>query len=477
MIVRRILLLQPNYGVIGKRTWKLIPYNLGILQASLDSTYETEIFDPNFENLSEETIRTKIRDFAPDVVGITSFSTEYIKEISFHAALIKEELPNTVVILGGVYPTVLPEQAIADKNIDYCVLGEGEYRLPQLLNAINDEQGFSDIDGIGYQKEGQIIVQPVTEFIDDLDSIPLPDYYPLNIQEYGNYVTKFSHTIIPRQFPSAVTISSRGCPYQCVFCAGHTVSGRKVRMRSAANILKEIDGLYNEEGIREIIFLDDHFLFSEKRAIEIMKGLIDRDYELTWKCVNLAIFSLTEEILKLMKKSGCYQLTLSIESGDQDVLKNLIRKPVNLDNAIVTVKLALEMGFEVISNFVFGFPGETWEQIRRTCKFADDLNLTMANFHIATPLPKTSLMATCIKEGLVNPDEELSGYTHGVINTAEFSSMELQILRAFEWDRINFKNRKKVETIARMEGITLNEVEGWRVRTRRNLGATINWQN
>ncbi len=472
----RILLLQPNYGILGKRTWKLIPYNLGILQASLTFRYETEIFDPNFKNLSEKEIRAKIREFSPEIVGITSFSTEYIKEIEFHAALIKAEVPDALVILGGVYPTVLPEQSLDDKNIDFCVLGEGEHRLPKLLAAIEAEIHFSDIDGIAYRCDGKKIIQPLKHFINDLDSVPFPHYNPLKIKDYGCYINKYSHTIIPRQIPAAVTMSSRGCPYKCVFCAGHTVSGDKVRMRSAKNILKEIDELYNVHGIREIIFLDDHFLFSRKRAIEIMEGLISRNYNLTWKCVNVAIFSLSEEVMDLMRKSGCYQLTVSIESGDQQVLKEIIRKPVNLEKAALTVKRALEMGFEVISNFVFGFPGETWEQIRRTIQFAEDLDFSMVNFHIATPLPKTSLMNTCIEQGLVDPSEELRGYTQAVINTSEFSSMETQILRAFEWDRINFKSHEKKELIARMEGISLFELEEWRMRTRHNLGSTINWK-
>lgn len=473
----RLLLLQPNYGILGKRTWRLIPYNLGILQAVLGSQYETEIYDPNYENLSEKDIRTKIREFSPDVVGITSFSTEYIKEVQFHAALIKDELHTVLVILGGVYPTVLPEQAIADPNIDYCVLGEGEERFPKLLAAIKQNTGLSEINGVAYKLHGQYVIQPVTDFITELDEVPFPDYYPLNSNKYGNSITKYSHTLIPRQAPAAVTISSRGCPYQCVFCAGHTVSGRKVRMRSAQNILKEIDHLYKHEGIREIIFLDDHFLYSKKRAVEIMEGLIARSYDLTWKCVNVAIFSLSEELLQMMKESGCYQLTVSIESGDQFVLNKIIRKPVNLEKAIDMVEHALKMGFEVISNFVFGFPGETWEQIRRTIKFAEDLNITMVNFHIATPLPKTRLMATCIEQGLVNSMDELLGYTQAVISTSEFTGMELQILRAFEWDRINFKSQARCEVIARIEGISLEEVESWRIRTRRNLGSTVNWQD
>src|SRR5208337_3282219 len=100
---------------------------------------------------------------------------------------------------------------------------------------------------------------------------------------------KYAPSLLPRNYPFAVTITTRGCPYKCIFCAGRTVSGRKVRFRSAQNVLAEIDILY-DRGIREIIFLDDHFLADRKRAVEIMKGLLDRNYNLTWKCVNVTVW-------------------------------------------------------------------------------------------------------------------------------------------------------------------------------------------
>jgi anaerobic magnesium-protoporphyrin IX monomethyl ester cyclase len=456
----------------------MIPYNLGILKSCLGSEFDTTIFDPNFKELDENEIRRQIKQMAPDLVGITSFSTEYIKEIHCHTALVKEELPEAIVVLGGVYPTVMIEKALDDPNTDYCLMGEGEYLFPDFVNNLNNRTDVSKTDGIAYRKKDKLVINPPRNFIEKLDAVPFPDYGPLiDIQEYGNYKLKYAHTLIPRQYPYATTVTSRGCPYQCIFCAASTVSGVKVRMRSAENILREIDWLYNDHGIREIIILDDHFLHGGKRAKDVMKGLIDRKYNLTWKCVNVAVFSLNPEILDLMRLSGCYQITVSIESGDQDVLSKIIKKPVNLEKALKLISTAKSMGFEIVSNFIIGLPGETWNQIRKTIAFAEHLDIDMVNFHIATPMPKTRLMEICLKENFIkSEDDVLSGYTHGIISTSEFSSMEIQILRAFEWDRINFKTQEKVEVIARMQGITTGEVAEWRKRTRKNLGETVNWK-
>jgi len=294
------------------------------------------------------------------------------------------------------------------------------------------------------------------------------------LNDYGNIKFKYAPGLLARNYPSAVTITSRGCPYRCIFCAGRTVSGEKVRFRSAENVLKEISMLYNQ-GIREIIFLDDHFLADKKRALRIINGILENYKDLTWKCVNVTAWLLDEEILKLMHKSGCTHITVSIESGNQDVLTKIVKKPIKLDKIPEKLETAKNIGFDVIANFVIGFPGETWEQIRDTFRYAEKLNVDIVNFHIATPLPKTELMDICLRDKLVPGDyleniSNYSGYGKGLISTKEFSPFELEVLRSFEWDRINFSSRKRKEAIARMNGITLEELEDWRINTRRNLG-------
>ena len=179
-----------------------------------------------------------------------------------------------------------------------------------------------------------------------------------------------------------------------------------------------------------------------------------------------------------MKDSGCYQITLSIESGNQYVLDKIIKKPVKLTRVPEILDIAKSLGFETIVNFVVGFPGETWEQIRETFRFAESINVDLVNFHIATPLPKTELLEICLRDGYLPKDFDIeesstSGYAKGLISTTEFTPSELEILRAFEWDRINFSTAERRETVARIEGISIQEMEQWRINTRRRCGVNV----
>ena len=474
----KIVLTQPNYAWFTKRVWEMPPYTLALLNASLKKEYEVQLFDPNYHNMTDEEVFNYFQKAQPEIVGVSSISTEYIKASRLMNATIKEALPNSILIQGGIIPTVLLETAMRDPNVDYWIIGEGEFRFPRLLDELKKPQpDLSSIDGLAYCKDGVARINPPNEFIDDLDSVPFPNYGNLNLLDYGNKKLKYSAGLLPRKFPYAVTITSRGCPYRCIFCAASTVSGQKMRFRSASNVLDEIDMLY-KAGIREIIFLDDHFLGNRKRAVEIMQGLIERKYDLTWKCVNLTIFRLDREILEIMKDSGCYQMTLSIESGNQYVLDKIIKKPVKLTKVHGIFDVAKSLGFETIANFVFGFPTETWEQIRETFHFAESINVDLVNFHIATPLPKTELMEICLRDGYLPKDFDIKesptvGYARGLISTTEFTPSELEILRAFEWDRINFSTPERREAIARIEGISIQELEQWRINTRRKCGVNV----
>ncbi len=467
----KVLLTQPNYSRFGKRSWKVIPYSLGIINATITKEFDTVLFDPNFNNLDDASIISWLLAANPDVVGVSTISTEYISEIEHMTSLIKNTLPNAVIIEGGVLPTVDIYAAMMDCNVDYWIMGEGEISVLAFLQKLRDGGNFSSVGGLCCYSKGDKIINQ-NQYNDNLDTIPFADYGNLDFMEYATQTIKYSQGLCSRATPYAVTITSRGCPYKCIFCSGYRVSGRKVRMRSAKNVLEEVDILC-KNGVKEITFLDDHFFFNRQRAIDIMKGLLK--YNILWKCANLTIWLLDEELLTLMRQSGCYILTISVESGDQYVVRNVVKKPIDLDKTVYLVNLAKSMGFDIVSNFIIGFPQETWEQIRTTMAFASDFNVDLVNFHIATPLPNTELMDICIKEGVIsefNPTSNV-GYTSGIINTSEFTSKELEILRAFEWDRINFSSPTRRKAVARIQNITLDELEQWRKNTRRSFGVNV----
>lgn len=481
--IKKILLIQPNYIWTTKRTWHFPPYVLCLLKAAVGDRAETIVFDPNFSNLSEKEVADVLKKVNPDLVGVTSVSTEYLNVSKLLISIVRKALPETVIVFGGVIPTVLLEETMKDRSVDYWMAGEGDMSFPKLIDELQKANPeLSNVNGLAYWQNGKAIANN-NVFLENLDEIPFSDYSnvirnikmdKISIHDYGNMALKYAPHFLARKYPFAMTITSRGCPFQCIFCAGRTVSGQKVRFRSAKNVLAEIDLLY-KQGIKEVIFLDDHFLANRRRALDIMNGIMERKYDMVWRCSNVTAWLLDKEILEVMYKSGCDFLTVSPESGNQYVLDHIVKKPLKLNNLPGILDMAKSIGFGIVVNFIFGFPGETWEQIRDTVRYAEKLNVDMVNFHIATPLPKTELMEICLREKLLPDDyveniSKYSGYGRGLITTKEFTSFELEVLRSFEWDRINFATEERRKAIIRLNGITMDELETWRVNTRRNLG-------
>ena len=450
--------------------WHDIPYGLCIVKAALNKNHEVRLIDANIDNLSEDELIEKYKEYSPDVIGISCMSWHYRETLVRTAELAKKVYPNVPVVVGGVYATVLPEDVLSYDSFDYVVMGEGEYRFDKLLRCIESEpDSIKDIDGIAYKKDNKTIVNKIVSYVDELDKVPFPDYSELKFDDYAYDSVKYSYYIQPRRFPYSKMVTSRGCPSFCIFCSTNVINGRKFRFRSAENVLEEIDWMVEEYGIKEVIFSDDALLGRKKRSIEIFKGLIERNYDLIWKPVSIATMALDDSLLELMRESGCYQLPLAIESGVQETLK-FIKKPLRIYKVPHIVEKAKSLGFELGGLFTFGYPHETWDQIRTTFRVAEELDLDYCSFNPVIPLPETELYKITKSEDILIPEFDMSDmkYRMGVpvIITENFKPAELLILRAFEWDRINFKTQAKVEKIAEMNGITVEDIEKWRIETR-----------
>ncbi|MEG3641489.1 B12-binding domain-containing radical SAM protein [Magnetococcus sp. PR-3] len=475
--VKRVMITMPNTSWLGKRLWVVPPYTLGILSAVVDQErYEVEALDPHLGNLSIDQTVDRIMDFAPEVVALTCMSLEYAQSFHALAQAIKERAPKVILLLGGVYVTTSVDLAMRDKVADYGVMGEGEERFPQILDMLDrGETDFSKFDGIAYWQDDKLVVNDPVAYVKPLDTVPFPDYQKMRLPEYFNVNNSFGNVMNARYEPYVLTSTSRGCPYDCIYCSTHSIDGSKVRLRSAENVLEEIDILYNDYGVKEILFLDDNLIINRKRFKQILQGLIDRDYDLWWKSLNLATFLLTEDMLEMMKEAKTYQLILPIESGNQHVLDHILKKPLDLRKVPPLVKKGKELGFEISADFIIGSPGETWDQIRDTCNYADEMDVDMVSFHIATPLPKTEMYSRALELGALPQnfdfgDSNFFGFGRGSIATDEFQPQDLHMLRALEWDRINFKTQERRERFAKMSGISLEELAKWRKNTIRNLG-------
>lgn len=475
---KRILLALPNTRWYGLRYWYAFPYTLGLLYAAWKDKCDVKILDANIKNLSFEEVKEEIENANPDIVCITCMSLEYDKAFKKFASLTKEVNNSILVIAGGIYPTLLPHKLISDVNIDYVIMGEGELRLPLLLDCIERQDDLSKIDGIAYKKDNKAVLQPVSTYIQDLDSLAFPCYEDIDLKLYINQAAKYSYYTYPRRFPYAFMISSRGCPFNCVYCSSKAINGPTIRYRSADSLIKETEELISNYGIKEIIFMDDNIYLDRKRLLQFLEYLSNRKFDLQWKSVNAAVYALDEEILLKMWNAGCYQIAFAIESGTKNGLR-LMNKPIKgFDKTRKLVAYAKKIGYEIGGLFIIGIPGETWEDIRTTIKFAEELDLDQISVNIATPLPATELYYKSKAEGLLPSnfsfdESDFYGFGTPVITTNEFIPEELKILRAFEWDRINFSTSEKEAKIARMNGLTIEETKEWRKSTRRNLGVKV----
>jgi len=474
-----VVLIIPNSKWFGKRKWLCLPYAALLITSILKPVCSFSILDANGADLSLEDVGNRLEALNPAAVLITAGSVEYHRQAHAAAEAARRACPNAVTIMGGIYPTVLPEEAAKDPNLDWVFLNHAEERFLPFLDLV-----FSDnpkearaFPGIAYKNELGFVVETQTDkHIGSVKEMVRPDYSMVDMEPY------LAQNSLDYQFnsqrPSAFIITSYGCPNNCLFCASRTISGRRTVFRPLEHVLDEIDFLVKEHGVGNIIFLDDALLLKRSRLISLLGELQKRGYGLAWKAASVAAWQLDPELLTIMRQSGCEQITISVESGSQRVLTEIIHKPLKLDIIPGIVRKCRELGIACGANFVIGLPGETWEDLRQTFSFADSCDFDVAHFHIATPLPKTDLYQIC-KENNYLPDDfsfldpNFFGYAYGFITTNEFTPLELAVLRAYEWDRINFATPERAARVARMYHSTPERLAEHRRMTRRRLGLHV----
>jgi magnesium-protoporphyrin IX monomethyl ester (oxidative) cyclase len=443
--ILKVLLIYPPFNLASyERLIVAPPLGLAYIGAVLEEAgYKVRILDTvalnwrnpikirdrihlgqKWEDISDEIKRSK-----PDAVGISCPFSCQSHNAHKVAELVKAYDTDVPVIMGGAHPSTLPERVLRDQNVDYVVIGEGELTMLNLLKTLSKGASFNGIDGFAYREEGKIVINPKKKFIEDLDSLPLPARHLLPMNEYFNAKAPHGPELMRSPFTSMIT--SRGCPYNCVFCSIHTVWGHKWRPRSPDNVVLEIEHLIDVYKIREIHFEDDNLALNKRRMEKICDLILDRGLDIKWFTPNgVAIWTLDKNLLEKMKKSGCYKLSFGIESGDPETLR-FIGKPVDLTYARKVIQWANELGIWTHGFFVIGFPYESKASIDRTLRFATESDLDFASFFIATPLPGTRLLEIVKKEGLIENDPNWANLDvfNAALNTKFFTIEEIDSLQ------------------------------------------------
>ncbi|HAG10156.1 MAG TPA: hypothetical protein DCK76_01910 [Desulfotomaculum sp.] len=343
-----------------------------------------------------EEIEEIIRQYDPDLVGVNVLFTKQRENAHKIFSLAKKVNKNIVTVAGGAHATVLPEMVLADQNVDYAVIGEGENTLIDLINVLEGKSDRSVLDGIGFKDQNTIRILPKTKFISDLDGLPFPARHLLNMEKYFGLAA--SHGTRRKERFSPI-ITSRGCPAKCTFCSAKQVWGKKYRCRSAENVIAEMKQIKSTYAIEELLFEDDNFNLNVGRTEKILDLMIQEKLNFVWDTPNgVSAYSLNENIIYKMKRSGCYKLNLPIETGNQYVMDNIIKKPVKLHRIKPLVDYARSIQLDVGMFLVMGMPGEKEEQIWDSFRLARDLKIYSPHISIATPYPGSELYDICVQK-------------------------------------------------------------------------------
>jgi len=345
--------------------------------------------------LSDKDIQEQIMQFKPEMVGINcQFSREY-KIYHQMFSLIKNINPRIIVVAGGAHATVCPEEVLSDDNCDYLLLGEAEESFHELIMAFQQDTEITTIDGLGLKAEGKIKINQKLRFVKDLDSIPFPAYHLMELDKYFGLDASHGDRHKKRFCP---IITSRGCPAKCTFCSAHQVWGNKYRVRSVENVLEEMRLLKDQYGIEEIMFEDDNVTADAKRAKLLFSRMIEEGLDFVWDTPNGAgVWSMDEEMIDLMKKSGCVRLHFPVESGSQYVLNSIIKKPLNLERVKKLLKYCQKINLHHSMFLVIGMPGEKLSDMWESFKFAAECGCYTPHISVATPYPGTKLFEDCVK--------------------------------------------------------------------------------
>jgi len=350
---------------------------------------ELRILDSLALKKNYEDIKKEITDFRPDIVGVPAWTFSYLDSIII-TRIAKDVNPNIKVCAGGPHVTIYPGETLAQPTIDYTITGEGEYPFAALIDALKNKKDLSNIPGLGWKENGKIHINPHTEEIKNLDALAFPDR---TLTPYGMY-----YSILDKTRPITTMITSRGCPFQCVFCYQKNTGWR---CRTAQNIVNEIEECV-KLGIKNIFIFDETFTVNKKRVIEICNEILERKIKIEWD-IRSRVDTIDEEMLKILKKAGCKRISYGVEAGNGKIL-NILKKEIDLSMAEKTIKLTKKYGFIVLADFMVCSPEETKKEIEESLRLAIKMNPDFVQFSVTTILPATELYDLARQQGIIEKD-------------------------------------------------------------------------
>jgi uncharacterized radical SAM superfamily protein len=410
MSTPRILLINPPVNRLCDVAQNYFPLSLGYIAAvAKEQGFEVSIYNAEIETepmpVSTNRLRidnhrlfaTALQDdshrvwkeyrevlsrYKPDIVGFTVTSATVMSALKM--AREAKDTCHATVIFGGMHPTILPEQTARAMGVDYIIVGDGEKSFSALLESLSKQKDPFSLPGVGGVKEGRFHLNAAAPLI-DIKSLPFPD---------RDVLIDFEKH---RPFLYAV-ITSRGCPYQCTFCSGRKITEARVRFRPVEDVIEEIQLLRDRYGTSHIVFYDDSLVLNKTRMVDLCNSIIKRELNITWAAFT-RVDSLDEELLSVMKESGCTYLGLGVESGSERTLA-LIKKGYTRAQVVKGVDLIKKSGIAPAMNIIIGFPFEREKDIQDSIDLIEELGIA-TNVNTFTPYPGSELYDECVRLGLI----------------------------------------------------------------------------
>jgi radical SAM superfamily enzyme YgiQ (UPF0313 family) len=372
-----------------------------------DNQYDVEILNWHNIDKTPEKIEEVLTEKSPDVIGFSILNSNRWGGIEI-ARTAKHLDPDVKIVFGGIGATFLWEHLLRHfPEIDFIVLGEGEYAFLNLIKSIENEdnEGLKNIKGIAFRENGNIKRTEDAELIPDLDELPIPAQY----------------------FEYQILSSTRGCAWKCAFCGSPKFWSQKIRFRSPEKFVEELEILYNK-GITFFYFSDDNFTINKDRVVEICKRILAKDIKISWNAIS-RVDHVDDDLLFWMRKAGCIQISYGVESGSEKI-RDLLNKKINTDRIKKAFQVTTRYGILARAYFIYGSPGETWETIHDTISLIHEIKPLSIIFYILDIFPGTELYAD-LKSRLGLKDDIWLKPIEGIMFSDTDPSLSDELILAF----------------------------------------------